>query len=199
MAWLGVMTFMGCGSHASPPPKPTSAPAIETHSLAGRNLRALDSITKPLTTVMEAVLVDQGKLRWDTPLTTLLPEFGVDDADRTRQLVLWHASCACSGLGSPDVEGLFESAGVTPEDRITAMRRMKPTAPLGAKYQYSNQMVGEWKSTFGRRVEKDGSVKLVLVDPPLAGGALGVRDASLIVETSSGDLALQRASAGERP
>jgi hypothetical protein len=52
--------------------------------------------------------------------------------------------------------------------------------------------VGEWKSTFGRRVEKDGSVKLVLVDPPLAGGAIGVRGSSLIVETSSGDLVLQR-------
>jgi hypothetical protein len=30
--------------------------------------------------------------------------------------------------------------------------------------------VGEWKSAFARRKEEDGTTKLVLVDPPFAGG-----------------------------
>jgi hypothetical protein len=30
--------------------------------------------------------------------------------------------------------------------------------------------VGEWKSAFARKTEDDGTVKLVLVDPPFAGG-----------------------------
>lgn len=101
----------------------------------------LGSITKPITTLMEATLVDAGIVRWDTPLVALLPSFAVDDPARTRDLVLWHASCACSGIGSEDVESFFTFGDATPESRIAAMRRLKPFAPIGAKYFYSNAMV----------------------------------------------------------
>ena len=99
------------------------------------------SLTKGLTTMMEAALVDDGTVRWDSPLTTLLPSFAVGDAALTRQLVLWHSACACSGMPQQDLEGIFEWRGVTPEARIAAMATMAPTAALGATYQYSNLMV----------------------------------------------------------
>ena len=93
------------------------------------------SLTKGLTTMMEAALVDDGTVRWDSPLTTLLPSFAVGDAALTRQLVLWHSACACSGMPQQDLEGIFEWRGVTPEARIAAMATMAPTAALGATYQ----------------------------------------------------------------
>jgi CubicO group peptidase (beta-lactamase class C family) len=40
-----------------------------------------------------------------------------------------------------DMEMLFEYAGVTGEQRIAEMRRMKPTTRIGETYQYSNPMV----------------------------------------------------------
>ncbi|MBL8718257.1 MAG: beta-lactamase family protein [Myxococcales bacterium] len=101
----------------------------------------IGSLTKPMTTLAEASLVDAGVLRWDSKLTELLPTFAVGDAELTRALLLWHSACACSGMPRQDLENLFEFAGVTPERRLASMRAMKPTAPLGAVHQYSNLMV----------------------------------------------------------
>jgi CubicO group peptidase (beta-lactamase class C family) len=99
------------------------------------------SVTKPMTTFMEAALVDAGTLRWDTPVTALLPGFALADPEFTRQLVLWHMSCACTGMPRQDLESIFEWDHVTPEARIAAMRAMRPTTRLGETFQYSNPMV----------------------------------------------------------
>jgi CubicO group peptidase (beta-lactamase class C family) len=99
------------------------------------------STTKPMTTLMQAALVDAGTLRWDTPITTLLPDFTLADAALTRELRLWHMSCACTGMPRQDLEGLFEWDGVTAEARLEVMRTMKPTTKLGETFQYSNPMV----------------------------------------------------------
>lgn len=99
------------------------------------------SITKPMTTLMQAALVDAGTLRWDSPVTELLPSFALGDAAMTRALRLWHMSCACTGMPRQDMEGLFEWDGVTPEQRLATMRTMRPTTKLGETFQYSNPMV----------------------------------------------------------
>jgi len=78
---------------------------------------------------------------WDTPVTTLLPTFALADAAITKQLRLWHMSCACTGMPRQDMEGLFEWDGVTPEARIAVMKTMRPTTKLGETFQYSNPMV----------------------------------------------------------
>ncbi|HET9991187.1 MAG TPA: serine hydrolase domain-containing protein [Kofleriaceae bacterium] len=101
----------------------------------------LASVTKPMTTFMEAALVDAGTVAWDTPVTTLLPTFALADAAITKQLRLWHMSCACTGMPRQDMEGLFEWDGVTPEARIAVMKTMRPTTKLGETFQYSNPMV----------------------------------------------------------
>src|SRR6185503_6181889 len=101
----------------------------------------IGSTTKPMTTMMQGTLVDAGTLRWDTPMTALLPSFALADEATTRALRLWHMSCACTGMPRQDLEGLFEWDGVTPEARIAVMRTMKPTTKLGETFQYSNPMV----------------------------------------------------------
>ncbi len=113
----------------------------EAPAIGPTTLFMIGSLTKPMTTLAEASLVDAGVLRWDSKLTDLLPTFAVGDADLTRALTLWHSACACSGMPRQDLENLFEFADVTPERRLASMRAMKPTAPLGAVYQYSNLMV----------------------------------------------------------
>jgi CubicO group peptidase (beta-lactamase class C family) len=99
------------------------------------------SISKPMTTLMEAALVDSGVIGWDTRVVSVLPTFAIGDPDVTRELRLWHMSCACTGMPRQDLEDLFEWDGVTPETRIGAMRTMKPTTKLGETFQYSNLMV----------------------------------------------------------
>lgn len=101
----------------------------------------IGSITKSLTTMMQAALVDAGTVRWDSRLTDLLPGFAVGDAALTERLVLWHTSCACTGMPQQDVETLLEYGGVSPEARLASMRAMTPTAAFGERYQYSNLML----------------------------------------------------------
>lgn len=99
------------------------------------------SVTKPMTTMMQAALVDAKVLRWDSPISELMPTFALGDPEITRRLQLWHMSCACTGMPRQDMEGLFEWDGVTPEARLAVMRAMKPTTELGETFQYSNPMV----------------------------------------------------------
>lgn len=101
----------------------------------------MGSITKSMTTLMEATLVDAGTLKWDTPVTTLLPDFALADADLTKKLVLWQTACACTGMPRRDLEFIFEYAHVSPEQRIASMKAMAPTTGFGETFQYSNLMV----------------------------------------------------------
>ena len=122
-------------ARSGPDPKELPAPVtVNTRFLIG-------SITKPMTTLMEAALVDAGVIRWDTPVVSVLPTFALGDPEFTRELRLWHMSCACTGMPREDLVDLFEWKGVTPEMRLAAMRSMKPTTKLGETFQYSNLMV----------------------------------------------------------
>jgi CubicO group peptidase (beta-lactamase class C family) len=99
------------------------------------------SVTKPMTTLMEAALVDAGRFTWDTPVTEVLPAFALADADTTRALRMWHMSCACTGMPRQDLEDIFEYDGISAEARLASMRTMAPTTALGETFQYSNLMV----------------------------------------------------------
>lgn len=93
-----------------------------------------------MTSLMQAALVDAGTVRWDTPVTSLLPGFAVADRAITEKLVLWHMGCACTGMPRHDLENLFEYADVTPEAALDTLRRTKPTSAIGEVFQYSNAM-----------------------------------------------------------
>lgn len=101
----------------------------------------IGSVTKSMTTLMEAAEVDAGLFSWDTPVTSVLPSFALADPELTRRIVMWHMSCACTGMPRSDLEHIFEFRGVTAEARVASMRAMAPTTRLGETFQYSNLMV----------------------------------------------------------
>jgi CubicO group peptidase (beta-lactamase class C family) len=101
----------------------------------------IGSMTKPLTSLMMARLVDRGTFTWETPVTTLLPSFALDDPEATRRVTMGHTVCACTGLPRWDMEFIFEWNGSTPEKRIDLLKAMKPTTGFGETFQYSNLMV----------------------------------------------------------
>jgi CubicO group peptidase (beta-lactamase class C family) len=98
------------------------------------------SNTKALTTLMLAKLVEQDKFGWDTPVTQLLPTFKLGDADTTRQVLVKHLICACTGLPRQDMEWLFEGERFTPETAMASLATMQPTSKFGELFQYSNPM-----------------------------------------------------------
>ncbi len=105
------------------------------------SLFMMGSITKSMTTLMEATLVDAGKLGWETPVVDLLPTFALGDPETTKRLHLWHTACACTGMPRRDMELVFEYAFVSPEQRIATMKTMTPTTGFGEAFQYSNLLV----------------------------------------------------------
>jgi CubicO group peptidase (beta-lactamase class C family) len=107
------------------------------------------SNTKALTTLLLARLVAEGKLSWDTPVTSVLPSFKLGDADTTRRVNVRQLICACTGLPRQDFEWLFQYEGVTPEAALATLGTMQPTTRFGEMFQYSNPMAGAAGFTAG--------------------------------------------------
>jgi CubicO group peptidase (beta-lactamase class C family) len=96
------------------------------------------SNTKAMTTLLLAKLVDEGKLGWDTPVTKLLPSFKLGDEATTRQVLVRHLICACTGLPRQDFEWLMEFKNATPESALAVLGTIQPTSGFGEMFQYSN-------------------------------------------------------------
>ena len=98
------------------------------------------SNTKALTTLLLAEMVDEGKMRWDQPVTELFPEFRLGDEATTRQVQVRHLICACTGMPRQDLEWLFEYREETPASAVKLLGTMQPTSRFGEVFQYSNLM-----------------------------------------------------------
>lgn len=104
------------------------------------SLYLIASNTKPLTTLLIARLVDEGRFGWDTPVTQIYPSFRIGDPDVTRRILLKHLVCACTGLPRQDLEWLFTFDRSSPQGQLDVLATMKPTTDFGALYQYSNPL-----------------------------------------------------------
>ena len=98
------------------------------------------SNTKAMTTLMLAKLVDEKKITWDTPAVSVWPTFRLGDAEVTKQVLIKHLICACTGMPRQDLEWLFEFHGLTPEKMMDVLATMQPTSKFGELFQYSNPM-----------------------------------------------------------
>ncbi|HEU0115771.1 MAG TPA: serine hydrolase domain-containing protein, partial [Thermomicrobiales bacterium] len=109
----------------------------------------IGSVTKSMTSLMAATLVDGGWLSWDTPLHALLPDFRLADPALTNKVTVADSFCACTGIPRHDMPLLFEGDALTPPRLITSLANVKPTAKPGEKFQYSNQMyaIGGYAAT----------------------------------------------------
>jgi CubicO group peptidase (beta-lactamase class C family) len=96
------------------------------------------SNTKAMTTLLLATLVDEGKVKWDTPVTSVMPDFRLGDPETTRQVLIRHLVCACTGLPRQDYEFLLEFGGQTPKSEMQLLGTFQPTSKFGEMFQYSN-------------------------------------------------------------
>lgn len=101
-------------------------------------LYLIASNTKSLTTLMLAKLVDEGRFRWDTPVTELMPAFALADAQATRQMQVRHLPCACAGLPYRNLDWEFAPPDSPASLVFDILPRMRPTSAFGASYQYTN-------------------------------------------------------------
>jgi CubicO group peptidase (beta-lactamase class C family) len=104
-------------------------------------LMMIGSVTKSMTTLMMATLVDDGKLSWDTPAVQLYPDFAVADPQLSNQITIRNLVCNCSGVPRRDLELSFHGSLITPQEMIGSLRTFQFFTPFGEVFQYSNQMV----------------------------------------------------------
>jgi 3-mercaptopyruvate sulfurtransferase SseA/CubicO group peptidase (beta-lactamase class C family) len=98
------------------------------------------SNTKAMTTLLLAELADEKKLRWDQPVTEIYPAFKLGDPATTKQVLVKHLICACTGMPRQDLEAIFEYAHATPQSAMQLLGTMQPTSKFGEVFQYSNFM-----------------------------------------------------------
>jgi CubicO group peptidase (beta-lactamase class C family) len=97
------------------------------------------STTKAIACASLGVLVDDGKLRWDAPVTDYLPDFQLRDPWLTRHLTLRDTVTHRSGIvGAP-----YLVMSVMSEDEvIRQLRYATPDGEFRDSFQYSNPMYG---------------------------------------------------------
>jgi CubicO group peptidase (beta-lactamase class C family) len=124
----------------------------------GETLFMIASNTKALTTLMLAKLVEAHKMNWDTPVTTLNPNFKLGNAETTKSVEVKHLICACTGMPRQDMEWLFEFGNLTPESAMQMLGTMQPTSKFGELFQYSNLMAAAAGYTGGHVLYPDMKV-----------------------------------------
>ncbi|MGC1782703.1 MAG: serine hydrolase domain-containing protein [Acidobacteriaceae bacterium] len=177
----------GLGVRAIGDPAPVTA---KTRFMIG-------STTKPLTTLMTAKLVDQGKLSWSTSVADLLPGFQLADPQVTQRLEMRHTASASTGMPRQDYEFLFQYSGITPEMRMAQMKTMQPTTGFGETFQYSNFLVAAGGYAAARAFSAKGTLEeafenamAALVLTPLGMGDTFLRQPDAL----AGDAALPHAT-----
>jgi CubicO group peptidase (beta-lactamase class C family) len=100
------------------------------------------SNSKAMTTGVLARLVDQGKLRWEDPVTRYLPQFRMHDPWVTREMQVRDLLLHNSGLreGAGDLMFWPEPNLFTRADVIAGLAHLKPQHSFRSHYDYDNLM-----------------------------------------------------------
>ncbi|UFH52345.1 serine hydrolase [Spirosoma sp. KNUC1025] len=103
-----------------------------------QTLFAMASTTKAMTAACLGMLVDEGKLRWDDPVTNFLPDFQLYDPAVTRELRVRDLLIHNTGVGNADV--LWAAMQIPQDEIIHRLRLVKPSYSLRAGFIYQNIM-----------------------------------------------------------
>lgn len=109
---------------------------VDAHTLFG-----IASNTKAFTTAALAMLVDEGKLKWDDPVTRHLPGFATWDPYVTRELTVRDLVTHRAGLalGAGDLM-FWPNTSFTRAKVLAGVRHLKPATSFRSAYAYNNTM-----------------------------------------------------------
>jgi CubicO group peptidase (beta-lactamase class C family) len=168
---------------------------------------AIGSTTKAMTTAALAMLVDEGKLRWDDRVLDYIPELQLYDPYATRELTIRDLLTHRSGLPGTDLFwGVRENPVPVPE-MIRRLRYVRPTASFRSTWQYQNVMYAlagaiverrsgmPWDAFIRARIfkplgmsESEPLVSSIVGKPDVAMPHVDLRDSVRVVPIRSTDL-----------
>jgi CubicO group peptidase (beta-lactamase class C family) len=103
-----------------------------------RTLFAIGSASKAFTAAAMAMLVDEGKIKWDDPATKYLPGFQLYDPYVTRELTARDLVCHRSGLERGDA--LWYGTPYNRDEVLRRLRYLKPSWSFRSTFGYQNIM-----------------------------------------------------------
>lgn len=113
--------------------------SIETRApVDARTLFAIGSDSKAFTAGAVAMLVTDGKMRYDAPVTQYLPWFQLYDPWVTRQVTIRDLLTHRSGLDQHDA--VWYGTGLSRDEVIRQVRFIKPDFSFRSRFGYSNMM-----------------------------------------------------------
>ena len=104
----------------------------------GRSLFAIGSTTKAFTAAAVGLLVDDGKLGWDDPVSRYLPEFRVADPWVNAELRVRDLLTHRAGMPNTDLLWYGQSRSTT--DILSAMAEVEPATSMRSHFTYQNVM-----------------------------------------------------------
>jgi CubicO group peptidase (beta-lactamase class C family) len=111
----------------------------EPAKVNGQTLFEIASNSKAFTAAALAMLVDEGKLAWDDPVTRHLPDFQMYDAYVTHEMTVRDLLTHRSGLGLGAGDLLWWPAtDFTSDEIIAKLRYVRPATSFRSSYAYDN-------------------------------------------------------------
>src|SRR5215210_4438121 len=111
-----------------------------TEPVDGATLFAVASNTKAFTAAALATLVDEGRLKWDDPVTKHLPWFQLYDPYVTREMTVRDLLGHRSGLATFGGDLLWYETTYPREEIVRRVRYLKPAYGFRSRYGYQNIM-----------------------------------------------------------
>ena len=103
-----------------------------------RTLFEIGSSSKAFTATLVAMMVSDGKMRWDDRLSTYLPDFRMYDPVASDGVTLRDALTHRSGIARGELAWL--GSGLSRDEVLRRVRFLKPESPFRSKFSYQNMM-----------------------------------------------------------
>ena len=101
-----------------------------------QTLYQIGSCTKAFTAALVAILVDQGKLDWDTPIRSYVPDITLYDSFASDNCTLRDLMSHRTGL--PRHEYSWYGTDFTRKEMVEHLKYLEPSQPFRRKFQYNN-------------------------------------------------------------
>lgn len=106
----------------------------------GNTLYAIASNTKAFTSMLVAMLVEEGKLKWNDPVQKYLPYFELYDSYSSRETTIKDLLCHRVGLGTFSGDITWYKSDLTSEEIIKGLKHLEPQFKFRDGFGYSNVM-----------------------------------------------------------
>jgi CubicO group peptidase (beta-lactamase class C family) len=110
----------------------------EQQPLTEHSLFGIASISKSFTAMALGMLVDEGKLKWNDPVTKYIPSFQLHDAYATRELTVLDLLVHRSGLAPVSGGSVWYGSEYGRDQVVERIRYLRPVSSFRSEFAYQN-------------------------------------------------------------